>query len=89
MSIFATVSLYSVGKVRNMGLEGLHPETLQEIIADLEAVARGWNQEPTPFVWGGKRALRHQRSRQRRHALGGSGACTLRPIRARKTIVQK
>lgn len=70
-------------------LDGQHPETPQAIIADLEAVARGWNQEPTPFVWGGKRALRRQRSRQRRHALGGSGACTLRPIRARKTLVQK
>ena len=30
----------------------------EEIIASLEAVARGWNREPTPFVWGGKRSLR-------------------------------
>ena len=70
-------------------LDGQQPETPQAIIADLEAVGRGWNREPTPFVWGGKRALRRQRSRQRRHALAGSGACTCRPIRARKTLVQK
>lgn len=40
----------------------------------LEAVARGWNCEPTPFIWGGKRQARRERARQRRHALGGSGA---------------
>jgi DDE superfamily endonuclease len=70
-------------------LDGQHPETPQAIIDDLEAVARGWNREPTSFVWGGKRSLRRQRSRQRRFALGGSGACTRRPIRCRSTLVQK
>ena len=70
-------------------LDGQLPETPQAIIADLEAVGCGWNRDPTPFVWGGKRALRRQRSQQRRHALAGSGACTCRPIRARKTLVQK
>ena len=70
-------------------LDGQHPESPEEIIASLEAVARGWNREPTPFVWGGKRSLRRQRSRQRRFALGGSGACTRRPIRSRTTLVQK
>ena len=49
-------------------LDGQHPETPQKIIADLKAVARGWNLDPTPFVGGGKRALRRQRRRQRRHA---------------------
>jgi transposase len=71
------------------GLAGQQPETPAEIIANLEAVARGWNHEPTPFVWGGKRALRRQRSRQRKLALGGSGACTRRPIRSQRTLVQK
>lgn len=71
------------------GLAGQQPETPDEIIINLEAVARGWNQAPTPFVWGGKRALRRQRSRQRKIALGGSGACTRRPIRSPKTLVQK
>lgn len=64
-------------------LAGQHPTTTQEIIDGLEATARAWNREPTPFEWGGKRAARRSRSRQQRHALGGSGACTRRPIRRR------
>lgn len=56
-------------------LAGQHPQTADEIIALLEATVRGWNREPTPFEWGGKRAQRRLRSRQRHHALGGSGAC--------------
>ena len=70
------------------GLAGQYPESSPEIISSLEAVARAWNQAPTPFEWGGKRAARRQRSRQRRHALGGSGAYTRRPIHRRSTIVQ-
>jgi hypothetical protein len=70
-------------------LHGQHPTTPAEIIDWLEAAARGWNRDSTPFEWGGKRAARRARSRQRRHALGGSGACTRRPIRRRKTIVEK
>ena len=55
-------------------LEGQQPENPTEIIDWLEAAARGWNRQPTPFIWGGKRAARRCRSRQRRYALGGSGA---------------
>jgi hypothetical protein len=66
-------------------LSGQHPQSSQEIIDWLEAVARAWNREPTPFVWGGKRKARRERARlRRRHALGGSGACTLRLISHRK-----
>lgn len=75
--------------LKRRALDGQHPTTPAEIINWLEAAARGWNRDPTPFEWGGKRAARRARSRQRRHALGGSGACTRRPIRRRKTIVQK
>jgi hypothetical protein len=71
------------------GLAGQHPETPLEIISLLEGVATGWNHDPTPFEWGGKRAARRQRSRQRRHALGGSGACTRRPIRRSHNLLQK
>ncbi len=70
-------------------LEGQSPQTPQQIIDDLEATAHGWNRDPTPFVWGGKRAARRARSRQRRHALGGSGACTSRSIRHRNTLFHK
>ena len=55
--------------LKRRALEGQHPQTPEEIIALLEATTRGWNQAPTPFVWGGKRALRRARSRERRHRL--------------------
>jgi hypothetical protein len=73
-------------------LEGQHPTTPQEIIDWLETAAQSWNQEPTPFVWGGKRAARRVRQRQRQQAwlaLGGSGACVHRAFRHRKTILDK
>ncbi len=67
--------------LKRRALEGQHPTTTEEIIAWLEAAARGWNAAPTPFAWGGKRQARRQRSRERRHRLGGSGAYTRRPVR--------
>ncbi len=70
-------------------LEGQNPQSPAEIIAWLEAIGRGWNEDPTPFEWGGKRAARRERSRNRRHALGGSGACSRRPIRATANLVRK
>lgn len=63
------------------GLAGTHPESVASIIDQLEATAAGWNAAPTPFEWGGRRAARRQRARERRHQLGGSGACTRRPVR--------
>ena len=75
--------------LKRRALEGTHPTTPQDIIGSLEATARGWNQEPTPFVWGGQRAARRERARQRRHALGGSGAQTHRPLRRRATTAEK
>lgn len=62
-------------------LEGQHPQTTDQLIAWLEAAARGWNADPTPFVWGGKRAARRARARERRHALAGSGAYTRHSLR--------
>jgi hypothetical protein len=64
-------------------LAGQHPQTPQDIIDALEATARAWNADPTPFSWGGPRAARRVRARQRRHALGGSGACSARSFRRR------
>jgi hypothetical protein len=61
-------------------LDGQHPETAQQVMAWLAATVAGWNAAPTPFVWGGRRQQRRWRARQRRHALGGSGAVTHRPL---------
>ncbi len=53
-------------------LAGQHPQTPAEIIAWLEQTVAGWNAEPTPFVWEGKRWERRKRARHR--LLGGSAA---------------
>jgi hypothetical protein len=63
-------------------LSGQHPQNAQEIMDWLAATVRGWNADPTPFCWGGKRWERRQRFRER-HKLGGSGAYTCRPVRRR------
>jgi hypothetical protein len=70
--------------LKRRALEGQYPQTPEEIITWVEAAARGWNREPTPFVWGGKRHARRERARARRHAVGGSGACTRRPLPRRR-----
>jgi len=63
-------------------LAGQHPHSAQEIMDWLDATVRGWNADPTPFEWGGKRWQRRQRFRER-HAVGASRAFTRRPIRRR------
>lgn len=75
--------------LKRRALEGSQPTTTDEIIAWLEAVAAAWNRNPTPFEWGGKRAARRARQRARRHAQGGSGAVTRRPIRRRRPAAEK
>jgi hypothetical protein len=66
--------------LKRRALDGQHPEDIGQIMAWFEAAARHWNAAPTPFVWGGKRAARRQRQRERRHRVGGSGACTRVPL---------
>ena len=68
--------------IKRRALDGQHPNQPEEIIEWVEATARGWNANPTPFEWGGKRLARRQRARARRrlHRLGGSGACTMQPV---------
>jgi hypothetical protein len=70
-------------------LEGQAPATPQQIIDALEATAAGWKHESAPFLWGGQRAARRQRSHQRCHALSGSGACTHRLLRQRSSLPKK
>jgi hypothetical protein len=53
-------------------LSGQHPQNAQQVIDWLEQTVDGWNDDPTPFVWDGKRRRRRERARLRR--LGGSGA---------------
>jgi hypothetical protein len=71
--------------LKGRALAGESPADPAEIMARFAAVAGQWNAAPTPFVWGGKRAARRRRQRERRHAVGGSGAETRRPLRRRPT----
>lgn len=67
--------------LKRRALDGFYPQTVATIMERLETVANGWNAHPTPFVWGGKRRQRRLQARARRlHPLGGSGACTPRPL---------
>lgn len=67
-------------------LAGQHPQSAAEVMRWLEAATAGWNRDPTPFEWGGKRAARRQRARERRHQQGGSGAYTRRRIPRRTRL---
>jgi hypothetical protein len=71
--------------LKRRALDGHHPKTPADIIGWLAAAAAGWNQEPTPFIWGGKRKARRERARQRRHRVGGSGAYTRQPLHRTRT----
>jgi transposase len=66
--------------LKRRALNGQHPTDVTQIVARFEAVATHWNAAPTPFLWGGKRAARRRRRWERRHRLGGSGACSREPI---------
>ena len=68
-------------------LAGQHPNSAAELREWLAATVRGWNAAPTPFEWGGKRAERRQRARERRHRLGGSGAYTRRPLPRSRSLL--
>jgi hypothetical protein len=67
--------------LKRRALDGQYPTDTGQIIRWLEAAAEHWDAAPTPFVWGGRRAARRQRQRERRHRLGGSGACSRVPVR--------
>ena len=70
--------------LKRRALDGQHPSDTDQIIAWYEAAARHWNESPTPFEWGGKRAERRRRQRERRYRIGGSSAFTRWPV-LRKT----
>lgn len=61
-------------------ISGQHYQTSEELMGALSSASRWWNENPTPFIWGGKRQERRRRARERRYALAGSGACATIPI---------
>jgi hypothetical protein len=75
--------------LKRRALDGQHPTSPAQIIDWFQGVATHWNDDPTPFEWGGKRALRRKRAYDRRHALGGSGAFTRKPLHVRQTVLDQ
>jgi hypothetical protein len=73
--------------LKRRALDGQHPHSPDEIGSWFEQTAQRWNKQPTPFGWNGKRRQRRRRSGGAPiHRLGGSGACTQRPIRRSRAI---
>src|SRR3954463_2634359 len=72
--------------LKRRALDGQHPHSPAEIGSWFEQTARAWNEQPTPFVWNGKRRQRRRSGGQPMHRLGGSGACTHKPLRRSRTV---
>jgi hypothetical protein len=70
--------------LKRRAMAGQHPSSPEEIMSWFVWVAEHWNQDPTPFVWGGKRKRRRDRQRERRHRLGGSAGYTRKPVARRR-----
>jgi len=67
----------SIQKIlKSRALDGQHPHTAGEIMQWFEDVAHHWNQDPTPFVWKGRRWQRRKRRAPEGHSLAGSAAAT-------------
>lgn len=64
--------------LKRRALEGHHPQSWMELMEWLEATAQGWNQQPTPFIWNGRRAERRRRAKL--HRCSGSAAGTFRKL---------
>src|SRR5829696_318054 len=63
-------------------LDGQHPQSQDELIAWLDDTVAGWNANPTPFTWHGKRYERRQRARRRRRPNFPAEPVILQPIAA-------
>jgi hypothetical protein len=66
--------------LKRRALDGQQPQSPGEIGAWFEQTARGWNRQPTPFIWNGKRRQRRRRAGEGWHRLGGTAAYTRWPL---------
>jgi hypothetical protein len=66
--------------LKRRALDGQQPQSPAEIGAWFEQTARAWNQQPTPFVWDGRRRQRRRRRPGDGHPVGGSAAHTHPPL---------
>jgi hypothetical protein len=74
--------------LKRRALDGQHPHSPDEIGSWFEQTARTWNEQPTPFVWNGKRRQRRRSGGEQTHRLGGSGACTHKPLRRSRSAAE-
>jgi hypothetical protein len=75
--------------IKRRALECQHPKRTEEIIRLLEATVTGWNLNRTAFEWGGRRAARRRRSRERAaQRVGGSGAVVRQAIGSLNALSQ-
>lgn len=78
--------------IASRALSGQHPKNAQQIIDWLEQTVDGWNQDPTPFVWNGKRRRRRERARLRRLAASQAAVArgySLAPRRQSELLASK
>jgi transposase len=64
--------------LKRRALDGQHPQSPAEIGAWFEQTAQAWNQQPTPFMWNGKRRQRRRKRPDDGHPVGGAAAQTQR-----------
>jgi hypothetical protein len=67
-------------------LDGQHPQSPAQIGTWFAQTAQAWNQQPTPFLWNGKRRQRRRKRPDARHAIGGSAAHTRQPLLAYQSL---
>jgi transposase len=75
--------------LKRRALDGQHPQDPAEIGTWFEQTAHAWNQQPTPFVWNGKRRQRRRKRPGDGHPVGGAAAHTRQPLpRLRKSPLE-
>jgi DDE superfamily endonuclease len=75
--------------LKRRALDGQHPQAPAEIGTWFEQTAHAWNQQPTSFVWSGKRRQRRRKRPGDGHPVGGAAAHTQRPLpRLRKSHLE-
>jgi hypothetical protein len=66
--------------LKRRALAGQHPQSPVEIGAWFEQTAQAWNQQPTPFVWDGRRRQRRRKHPRDSYPIGGAPVSTPRSL---------
>ena len=66
--------------LKRRALDGQHPQSAAEIGAWFEQTAQAWNEQPTPFIWNGKRRQRRRKHPRDGYPVGGAPVSTRRSL---------